>query len=298
LAAGGRPAEDRPGPVRVGVASGTWSDVNADDAKAAITSWTKSILDQRHLAVDVQFQMFESRKAARDALISGRVEAVSMLAADFLLLEPELQPDEVFLGAKKNVHTERYLLLARLDSGIEDVAGLAGKKLALPATGRACLAPLWVDTLLAGRSLGPAAGVLGTVTNVENPSKAVLQAYFRQVDACVVTSNAFELACELNPQLRKNLRVLAVSPEIIPVVFFFRKGYESTERRQLEPAIVALRDTAAGRQILTLFLCDGMVRLPVACLESTRELLKEHDRGAGRRDAAPNRLARPLSDPP
>jgi phosphonate transport system substrate-binding protein len=217
-----------------------------------------------------------------DALKTGQIDAVSMLADQLLALEPELQPSEVFLGTKNHSFTERYELLVHRSAGIDDVPGLAGKKLVLQASARTSLAPQWLDTLLACGSLGTAAEVLDTLTKNESPSKAVLQVFFRQADACLVTSNVFELACELNPQLRKELRVLAVSPEVVPSLFFFRPGYTSSVREKLEPAILALHETAAGLQVLTVFQSDGMVKRPLSSLEGTRQLLEEYDRSKQR----------------
>jgi len=72
--------------------------------------------------------------------------------------------------------------------------------------------------------------------------------------------------------------VLAVSSEIVPALFYFRPGHTSQARELLEPAILALHESPAGQQVLTVFQCDKMVKLPVSCLDATRELLAEHDR--------------------
>jgi phosphonate transport system substrate-binding protein len=278
LCAADRVAPGPPGSLRIGVVSGNWTGVDYNDATAAIAAWARTILDQRHIVLAVETRTFDSAGAEREALISGRVDAVSMLADQLVDLDPELQPDEVFLAARGNDWTERYALLARRDSGVEDMASLVGKKLVIQANDRTCLAPQWIDLLLARGSNGPAADVLGSVSRLQNPSKAVLQVFFRQADACVVTSNVFALSCELNPQLGKEMRMLALSPELVPSVFFFRRGYDSEARKQLEPAMLALRDTAAGRQILTVFQCDEIVKRPLACLESARQLLREYNR--------------------
>ena len=263
--------------IHIGIAPGTWWGVNPNDAKAAISVWAKTILEQNRIAVTVDTQLFETPEELHQALKSGAIDAVSMLTDQFLTLEPALQPSDIFLATKDHLLTEQYMLLVQRDGGIDQVADLAGRKLVLEANARTSLAPQWLDTLLARSSLGPAEQVLGTVTKIESPSKAVLQVFFHQADACLVTSNVFDLACELNPQLRKKLRVLAVSPEVIPAVFFFRPGYTASVRDQMEPAIVSLNNTTAGLQVLTVFQSDGMVKRPVACLEGSRQLLAEFE---------------------
>ena len=264
--------------VRIGIDLGTWGGVNRNDANAAIMAWAKVIMKQRGDPVEIETQMFDTPAAARDALAQSRVDAVTMLTDQFLSLEPGLQLDAVYLAARDHSVTERYVLLVHRDAGIAQVGGLAGRKLVLQANARTSLALPWLDVLLARHSLGPAATALGALTKSDTPSKAVLKVFFHQADACLVTSNVFELACELNPQLRKELKVLAVSPEVVPTLFFFRPDFVSSVRHELEPAILDLHKSPAGIQVLTVFQCDRMMRCPLTSLDSTRELLAEYER--------------------
>ena len=274
-----------PGSVHIGIAPGTWRGVNRNDASAAITAWARTILRQRGIVANVETTLFETPEAMSQALKNGQIDAASMLTGQFLDLAAELQPEEVFLSTKNHGFTEQYELLVQQACGITNVTGLAGRRLLLQASARTSLAPQWFDTLLARQSLGSGEKMLYDLIKLESPSKAVLQVFFHQADACLVTSNAFALACELNPQLRKELRVLAVSPEVVPSLFFFRCGYASTVREELEPAILELDHSPAGLQLLTVFQCDGMVKRPSACLAGTRQLLAESERASARMPA-------------
>jgi ABC-type phosphate/phosphonate transport system substrate-binding protein len=264
--------------VRIGISQGTWWGVNRNDANAAITAWGKAILKQRGILVDVETKILENSQDMVDSLKNDQIEAASMLTNEFLALDPKIRPDTVFLGVKNKSVTEQYVILVHRNSGISDVRDLRGRKVVLHQSPRTSLAPQWLETLLEGRSRGLAAEVSSTTTSVENASKAVLGVFFRQADACVVTSNVFDTASELNPQLRKELRVLASSPEVIPTLFCFRASYSSDIKDVLEAAILAVHETPAGQQILTVFQCDSMVKQPISCLEGTRRILLEYER--------------------
>ena len=270
--------KERPRLVRIGISQGMWSGVNRNDAIAAITAWAKTILKQRGISGNAETRFFESTQDMVNALKSGQVEATSMFTHEFLTLDASVKPDMVFLAAKNKSFTERYVILVHRSSGIDDVLGLRGRHVVLHKSPRTGLAPQWLDTLLAGRSMDLPKEVSLNTTTIENASRAVLQVFFRKADACVVTSEVFEMVGELNPQVRVELRVLASSPDVIPTLFFFSAGYVSEIRDQLEAAIVALRDTPAGQQILTVFQCDGMEKRPISCLEDTRRMLAEYDR--------------------
>jgi ABC-type nitrate/sulfonate/bicarbonate transport system substrate-binding protein len=261
--------------IRIGIDPETWQGLNHNDANAAIIAWMKTILQQRRLAMEVETRLFGSAEEVEQALRSGQVDAVSMLTSHFLSLDPGLRPNQVFIPARNHSIYERYVLLTRRNSGIENASGLRGRPLVMQSNTRSGLAAAWLDTLLSRQSPESADVVMQAVSKVERPSKAVLMVFFGQADACVVTTNVFELAAELNPQLHENLHVIAISPEVVPAVFFFRPDYVVPERTEMEKAIVGLHETEAGLQSLTLFQCDAMTAQSLSCLESTRQLLAD-----------------------
>ncbi len=263
--------------VRIGIAPGTWSGINRNDASAAISAWAKAIMKEHGNHLEVRTRLFESDEDLNEALQNGQVDAVTLLAQQFLALKPELQPDSVFLAVRNHEVTERYVLLVNRDDGLKDLKSLRGGRLLFEKDSRCSLAGRWVDTLLTQQTLPPAPDFFKTRTPVEKPSKAVLQVFFHQAEACLVTSNVFALVAELNPQVSHQLHVLAISPEVIPAMFYFRPSDRCYAREVLEPAILSLHNTVAGQQVLTVFQCERMVKRPIDCLAGTRELLEQSE---------------------
>ncbi len=271
--------------VRIGISRGTWGGVNANDAMAAIRAWTKIILGQRGITVDVETKILGSVVDMSDSLKNGLVEAASLVTSEFLALDPKFKPDSVFLAFRNEAYTEKYVILAHQGSGIRDLHDLQGRQVLIHQGPRTGLAPQWFESLMANRLMDAADGTSVKTKTEENPSKAVLQVFFRKADASVVSANAFNTASELNPQLRRELRILASSPEVIPIVFFFRAGYVSDIRDKLEAAITALHETPAGQQVLTVFQCDRIEKRSVSHLEPTRRMLAEIDLQNRRRNS-------------
>ena len=108
---------------------------------------------------------------------------------------------------------------------------------------RASLAPVWSETILAREGLGSASGFYGQITTASKISQAVLPVFFRQLDACVVTRSGFETMVELNPQVGRQLKVLASSPPVVPVVFCFRASYDSPIRAKVLEEIAQWHNT-------------------------------------------------------
>jgi ABC-type phosphate/phosphonate transport system substrate-binding protein len=264
--------------VRLGVAQGMWSGVNANDAQAAIQGWTQTILKQRGNEAKVETRIYPEVEALAAALRTGAVDGASIQSERFLALDPKLRSKNVYVALKQGSFSDQYVVLVHRASGLTNVAALRGRKIVVHQGARTGLAPCWLEMLLADPVDGIREDMTRGQTRLDNASRTVLGVFFRQSDACVVTTNAFALACELNPQLPRELRVLAVSPRIIPNLFFFRPGYTGTVKDHLESAIASLHETKAGQQILAVFQCDRMERQPASCLESTQQFLSDYER--------------------
>ena len=86
----------------------------------------------------------------------------------------------------------------------------------------------------------------------------------------MVTRRGFETLAELNPQVGKDLRVLATSPEVVATVFCFRADYDSPVMDKLIAGLRELHLSAAGRQVLTVFQSDRLEEVPPSALDSAR----------------------------
>ena len=210
------------------------------------------------------------------ALRAATIDGAAVTTEEYLSLEPDLQSTNLFMSFIGGQYTEEYLLLVRADSGISDLGGLSGRKLILFDNPRASLAPLWLEVILAENKLGPPTDHFGKLLTAGKLAKVVLPVFFHQQDACIVTRRGFETMCELNPQVRTQLRVILTSPKLVPAVGFIRPSYHSPLRESLLAALQGLETSAAGTQVLTLFQSDELREAPASLLDSARDLLAAH----------------------
>jgi len=138
------------------------------------------------------------------------------------------------------------------------------------------LARQWLEVLLASIANGSSGSWISKLVITDNASKSILQVFFRQIHAALVTQKAFDLACELNPQLLKDLTRLSVSPPLISSFFMFRPTYQGPFRGKLEKAMEGLHATPGGKQILAIFKSSRLEKLPSSILEPTRYFILEY----------------------
>ena len=271
---------------RVGFSSSMFADVNENDAKAAVKAWGQTVARERGIPTDPEPLILKDQAALLDALRSNRVDAVGMTTVEFGALKSKVEFAPIFVTYNSGRTAEQYVLLAHQDSKIKTVDDLRGRSLMVHLNPRVCLAPLWLDTLLMQKGLPTAARFVGKITQNSKLAKVALPVFFRQSDACLVTRSGFEMMAELNPQVGKQLKVVASSPEMVPAVLAFRANYDPAFKERLFSGVRDLHKTPAGQQVLTIFHSEKIEDQPASCLASALELMATHARLCGEAKAA------------
>jgi ABC-type phosphate/phosphonate transport system substrate-binding protein len=246
-------AEKSDAPFRIGFIGSMFSDVNENDAKAAVKVWGALIANEQNIPTSPDPAIFKDIEAVRRSLREKKVDAVGITLIEYAQLLPEISFSPIFLTYNAGSLTERYVLLTHRDGPIKKLADLGGRSLYMHTNPRACLAPLWLDDLLMQQGHPTAARLIGKIVKESKLAKVLLPVFFHQADACVVTRNGFDTMSELNPQISRQLVVLAESSAMVPAVFAFRADYNPSFKEKLIAGINALKTTPAGRQVLTIF---------------------------------------------
>lgn len=287
------PSPDRAGDtVRFGFSSAMFQGINTNDAQAAMKVWSGVMAAERQIPISPVTVIFDGVPALVEALRQRRIEAVTVTAEEYWTLRQEVPLGEIILGAAHGETTENYVVLIKASSPARDLADLKGLALNRLRTSRADFASVWLETELLEQGLGRSASFFGRITQDSKLSRIVLPVFFGQADACLVTRSGYRVMCELNPQLAKQLRVLAESPAYVPVVFVFRADWDSPYHTMLLEVLGDVDLAPAGQQTLALFQQDDLVVRPASDLDATCELIDRHHRLLG---AGPE--ASPVPDP-
>lgn len=278
-----------PTPFRVAFSSDMFTDVNENDAKASVKAWATSVARERGINVAAEPRIIKGLAELAAAFQSRSVDAAGITTAEYFALEPHVRWGTVFAATIGDDVTDSYLLLVHRESGFNRLADLAGRHLVIHRNPRTSLVDPWLGSLLVEARLPPATRFLGTTSATTRLSQAILPVFFRQADACVVTRRGFQTLAELNPQVGKELRVLAASPDLVATVFCFRAEFESTEMDRLMDVLRNFHRTAAGRQVLTVFQSDRLQEIPVTALAAARRL---HDAGRLATARSPRKAAK------
>ncbi|BBO91607.1 hypothetical protein DSCOOX_47870 [Desulfosarcina ovata subsp. ovata] len=265
------------GTIRIGVSASGFDNLNANDIAAALKVWGNTVGGEMGLT-QVDVRLFPRHvNELRAAVDEYRPDGISVTVPEYL--DIGLKVPEVYIAANENGPAISYVVIVGKETGISSPEDLSGRKLVIGKDRRMDLARPWLQTLMTDKTGKPHQSTFQTPKVVENPSKAILQVFFRQADAALVVSEAFDLACELNPQLRKKLRVVAESPPFITALFVFPHRVDRTQKtNKLKHAILNLYSSPNGRQVLTVFKSSQIKRYPVSVLDSTIQFVEHYRR--------------------
>jgi len=270
--ASGQPDET----FRIGFTSSVFGEVNENDALAAVRAWSQALVRERHISAVPISVVFNNLSEIKAALTGKSVEALNMTLVEYAEVRELVADNAIVFGVISGSITEEYVLLVNRKSNIEKLSDLEGRTIGFLSSVRASLAPVWIDTLLIREGLKPADTFFGKMTTDPKVGNLLLSTFFGKLDACVSTRRGFDIMTELNPQTGQQLRVLAASPPLVPLIFCFRKGYESPVRDQILKEISQWHLSVAGKQSLTIFQTDSLEEQPISCLDNSLNLLGEH----------------------
>ena len=271
-------ADSNTRPFRFAFSTRMFVDVNENDARAALKIWSNALGQEQGIPVDPETRLLSNKDSIATAILQHEIEAVTITTDEYWVLRNRVSFGPFIMGIKNGQITEEYLILIRSESPLHKIEDLSGRSIAIFENPRASLAPVWLNTILLKGQHDPLDKYFGKVTWVNKLNKVVLPVFFRQIDACLTTRNGFQTMVELNPQLGKQLKIVAQSPPMVPVLFCFRGDYDSPNRDKLRSSIGNIHKTIAGRQTVTLFQTEKLAEHPISMADNAIELLDEYER--------------------
>jgi len=263
---------------RVGVSLDTIADANVNDARAAYRVWGNEL--SRNLgmnSVTMLSEVFYSNSQMLQMIRNAQVDGFAITgleyvkALDFIDQEVSVIEDYATSGID-------YVVLVKRNSPYQKLEDLRHGKIHLLKHRDTSLLRTWIGLALMQSHLPDAESFFDSVEIHEKVNEVILPLFFGRIQAVGISRRAFSMAAELNPQIGRELRILATSPRIIPAGFWFRKGADLAQRNAFMQAMIKLKSVTAGRQVLALYQSSGFVSAPGSVMNGTIELVHQYER--------------------
>jgi phosphonate transport system substrate-binding protein len=255
-------------------------DVAVKDAAAALQIYADEI--SRQLGYSNGIVIYDHLETVISEVRNGNFDMVALPSSlEYLLIQDKVGLELALGGLKGGKMSQKYLLLTHQNRGYTKLGDLKHKKLTIPKGDS--VAELFLNTTLLRQKQGEMRDFFSPVEEKAKSSQALLSVFFGQADACIATEVSFQTMVEMNPQVGKNLKVMASSPELVTQVSVYRKSLREDIKQNIRGLARSFKQSERGRQMFLLFKIDDLAPLNDSDLTSLKELASEYERLKGQR---------------
>ena len=268
-------------PLRLAISESLVTDVNVNDARAAMLVWIRRMENDFNVTVEIDPKGFNTTEEILRRARNGQFDCVALNVIEYRQIADVLDPSQI-LGEADATGLERYVLLATRSSGIQRLGELKGRRLCMLKAPKMCVATAWLATILDAGHYGPSEQFFASVNVETKATRVVLPVFFGQAEACLTSKRSFDTMCELNPQVAKDLTVIASSPAMVMTFYIFQKNYHGASRERFAKVCSDLPTSANGRQLAALFQFESLGVKDIGCLAPALAVLERAERGRSR----------------
>ncbi len=247
-------------------------NIDAKDIKISLGFWAKELSHQTDMKMTSHFYK-DIKKLKKDF----DEEKIDVVAASPLVFIQNFDLSSLKDGfksiGKDDEAQNRLLLIVQKDAKINSLKDLKYKKIVRLNSD---LEELYLNTQLQKDFKKDSDQFFKKNIIVKKYSKAILKLFFKKADVALVTESAFNLASEMNPQIKKRLKIIKTEDLQLTSSSYFRKGVDEVRVQTFKEQAFKIHKTKRGEQILTVFKSDHIVESKVEELEIVKRIYKEY----------------------
>jgi hypothetical protein len=228
--------------------------------------------------VKCDFKSFDSSEELAKAISKQQVNGFFGSPIEFLQSETYFLTNPLASGVFGQKLKSKILLVVRKDSGINSIEQLKGKKLSTQKSIASDVGGLYMETLFLEHQLPSMKNFFSEIQNSETSNTALVDLFFKKVDVTLMSETQFDIATELNPQLRAQTKILEASEPYLIFVAALSKNTPEQEVNGIKNSLFNVHKTAKGRNILNLMKMQGFQEIASTELDNVRALVEKNKR--------------------
>lgn len=271
-------AESAPVHLRIGFSSKAFISVPKDDIKIAVQVLSKKVAGKSSLSAESR--IYDISTEIEKDLKAKKVDLIALSPEEFIQIRAHVPLEPVMVTVDNRGHEVELLLLVRKDSGINRVAELKNRTISLPSRTSqfSAIYHIWLESLVMKEGAGSTEGFFTSILEMRNASQALMQVFFRKADSCVISVRAYEIASELNPQISRELKVIARVGKLVGGIMAQRGNLPEEIKLKIRQALITLHEDQEGRQMFVLFQLNRLTPFRPEYMKGIEALYAEHRR--------------------
>ncbi len=263
----------------VGYMKNLFNQVDLNDAKAAIKVWLDELVKTYNFSDGYQLKVkiYDQFEELSKEMNNDHLAIVAMNTIDYINNNEKIGLDPVLVPSAEGDIFSQYYILVRKESGYKDIKDLKGIIIGVLSGTNQAASTCWLDVTLAKNNIPDKTKFFKKIITANKESQLILNLFFGQLDACIVSTGAFSIMKELNPQVGDKLISILVSPKYLWGVVCFTKIFvNQSDRNLFYTHAVNVQELVSGKQVLSLIKVDKLETFKYDYLNSFKELLKEY----------------------
>jgi ABC-type phosphate/phosphonate transport system substrate-binding protein len=269
-------AESTPFHLNIGFSSRAFISVPKEDIRIALQVLSRKVA--RKTVGSADSRIYDSTDDIKMDLKSKKVDVVALTPEEFIHIRTHTSLEPVMSTVNGKSPEIEMLLLVRKDSGLTSVADLKRRTIALPSkkSQYGGTYHTWLDILTMKERAASTGDFFSSVKETRNASQAALAAFFHHTDACIISNQAFDISSELNPQIARDMKVIARIGRLVGGVIAFRHDLPEDRKQKVRRALATLHEDQEGHQMFMLFQLNRLAPFLPENLTGIEALYAEH----------------------
>lgn len=206
---------------------------NYQNSRSALNIWVKDFA--KNIYNDIDIKIYDNSETLISAYLEKKIDVIPIASYRYLDYKKELDKNTInYFNLKRSVNNEylKMYLIVNKNSKINKISDLKDKRIGIDILnefGKIFLEKTYLDS-----NKKNADNLISKVYN-NNSNSLLLQTYFSKYDAAVITSFEYNTMLELNPAIKKKIKILKSSPRIFPYsLILFNKNIGEKKIKVLE----------------------------------------------------------------
>jgi phosphonate transport system substrate-binding protein len=263
----------------VGYMKDIFSEVDINDAQAAIRVLINEILKSSNYSHSyyLKAKIYANLSDVVEQMKQDSLAMLSLNTYDYLNYFEKIELNPVLVPVSKEDVFVQYYILVRKGSNFNKIADLKGANIGLLSGVNYIASKIWLDVILAKVNFPDKTRFFKNITMSDKESQLIVNLFFGRVDACIVSSEAFSLMKDLNPQIGEKIVCIQSSPKYLWGVMCFTSMIKSQEDKNLfYKNSIQIQKSNSGEQLYSLLKITGLEPFKTEYLNSFKDLLKEY----------------------
>ncbi len=260
--------------LRTGFFLNTFPDIERVDLEAALKYWTSKFSKQTGIPASIH--LYKNLKNMKRAFEENNINFIVSSPLAFIENFDLQQLTDGYKVYSEGSATEDLLIITHVDSNINSVADFKNKHLSLLFYDKTC--SMFVNTLTLEYFNDKAESVFKHVDHVFKSPQLIYKLFFKQTDIILVYQRAYQLAIELNPQIKRQTRIIHKLPNMYRGLGFFHKRVDPDFRELIITELKNMHTSFQGRQLLNIFYADQLKRSSLKDLSNSLKLKQTYEK--------------------